>query len=152
MMRICTLFDKFRDGELRRVEMEKFKAHLAECEDCRAKISLLNNIAYVLKKDPAVMPADLSGQIAKTAFQKSKTWDALVIDWLRPGPAFAALALVCALFSALWLVPNYQPANAFSEYELLLDEASAINLDSGISQIQSDAELISLLEQGTKSQ
>ena len=151
-MKICTLFDKYRDGEISGVEKREFEAHLALCSDCRAKISLLNNLAYILRQDPAVMPLDLSGQIARKAFQQNKTWDALVIGWLKPGPAFAALALVCVLFSALWLMPNYQPTNAFTEYEMLLEDASAINLDSGISQIQSDTELILMLEQEATSQ
>ena len=97
------------------------------------------------------MPVDLSAQIAEKAFRQNKTWDALVIGWLRPGPAFAALALIFVLFSALWLVPNYQPTNAFSEYELLLDEANSVNMDSSISQVERDIELFVLLEQEVKS-
>lgn len=151
-MKNCTLFDKYRDGELSGVEKREFEAHLAECSDCRAKMSLLNNLAYILRQDPAVMPLDLSGQIARKAFQQNKTWDALVIGWLRPGPAYAALALVCVLFSALWLMPNYQPANASSEYQMLLNEANAITLDSSIQRIQSDTEFILLLEQEATSQ
>jgi len=147
MMQICDLFDKYRDGELDRIEERDFESHLAECTDCRAKISLLDNLTFILKQDPAVMPVDLSAQIAEKAFHQNKTWDALVIGWLRPGPAFAALFLVCILFSALWLVPGYQPTNAYSEYEKLMDEASAITLDTDISQIQSNTELIAWMEQ-----
>lgn len=150
MMRLCDLFDKYRDRELDRVEKEDFEAHLAECADCRAKMSLLDNLAFILKQDPAIMPVDLSRQIAGKAFHQKKTWDALVIGWLRPGPAFAALALVCALFSALWIVPNYQPTSAYSEYERLMDEAAAISLDNSILQIQKDTDLFSLMEQGIK--
>ena len=150
-MRLCDLFDKYRDGELDRVEKEDFEAHLAECADCRAKMSLLDNLAFILKQDPAIMPVDLSRQIAGKAFHQKKTWDALVIGWLRPGPAFAALALVCVLFSALWIVPNYQPTSAHSEYEKLMDEASAITLNTDITQIQSDTELIIWLEQEVNS-
>lgn len=152
MMRSCNLFDKYRDGELNRVEAGDFEAHLAECADCRAKISLLDNLTFILRQDPAVMPVDLSGQIARKAFRQSKTWDALVIGWLRPGPAFAALALVCVLFSALWFVPNYMPANAYSEYEKLMDKVEKINLDNGILQIQNDTELIALMEQEVNAQ
>ncbi|MBN2321602.1 MAG: zf-HC2 domain-containing protein [Acidobacteria bacterium] len=151
MMKLCDLFDKYRDGELGRIEKRDFEAHLAECADCRAKMSLLNNLAFILKQDPVNMTVDLSGQIARKAFQQNTTWDALVIGWLRPGPAFAALALVCVLFSALWIVPNYQPTSAYSEYEKLMDEASAITLDADISQIQSDTELITWLEQEVNS-
>ena len=151
-MRLCDLFDKYRDGELDRVEKEDFEAHLAECADCRAKMSLLDNLAFILKQDPAIMPVDLSRQIAGKAFHQKKTWDALVIGWLRPGPAFAALALVCVLFSTLWLVPNYRQTSAFSEYEKLIDEANSMNLDSSISRVQKDMALIVWTEQGGKSQ
>lgn len=151
MMQSCSLFDEYRDGELSRVAAGNFEAHLAECAECRAKMTLLNNLAFILRQDPAVMPVDLSGQIAGKAFGQKKTWDALVIGWLRPGPAFAALALVCVLFSALWFVPNYQPISANSEYEKLMDKIETINLDNGIQKIQNDTELISVMEQEVKS-
>ena len=151
-MGLCNLFDKYRDGELSRVEGRDFEAHLTECADCREKMLLLDNLAFVLKQDPVMMPRDLSRQIAKKAFRQNKSWDALVIGWLRTGPAFAALALACALFSALWLVPNYQPTSAYSEYEKLLDEANSMNLDSSISQVKRDIELIVQLEHEVKSQ
>jgi len=115
-------------------------------------MALLDNLALILKQDPAVLPADLSVRIAKKAFQRNETWDAIVLSWLRPGPAFAALLLVGLLFSTLWIIPNYQPTNAFSEYEKLLGEANAVNIDSSISQIQSEAELVVWLEQEAKSQ
>jgi len=150
-MKTCTLFDRYRDGELNRVDTESFHSHLVACADCRLKISLLDNLAAVIKNDPFVM-TDLSGQIAKKAFQQNKTWDAILLGWLRPGPAFVALSLVCLLFSTLWFVPNVRPTNAFSEYEKLLDEANAVNMDSSISQIQSDAELFTWLEQEARSQ
>lgn len=152
MMNICALFDKYRDGELSQVEANEFEAHLAECADCRMKRALLNNIALILKSDPAVMPADLSGRIAEKAFHPSNSWDSILLGWLRPGPAFAALSLICILFASLWIVPSYKPANAFSEYEKLMDEANTVNLNSSISRIQSEAELVVWLEQEAKSQ
>ncbi|MBN2243607.1 MAG: zf-HC2 domain-containing protein [Acidobacteria bacterium] len=152
-MRLCDLFDKYRDGELSGTESRDFKAHLDQCADCRTKMSLLDNLAFILKRDPAVMPVDLSRRIAQKAFRRNETWDALVIGWLRPGPAFAALALVCILFSALWLVPDYlAPASASSEYEKLLDRAERIVMDNSIVQIQNDAELIALMEREVQSQ
>lgn len=149
-MKTCALFDKYRDGELGRVEREKFHSHLGDCTDCQGKMIFLDNLTLVLKKDPVVM-TDLSGQIAKKAFQQNTTWDAILLGWLRPGPTFAALSILCLLFSALWIVPSYKPTNAFSEYERLMDEASAENMDSSISLIQSDAELVVWMEQEAKS-
>jgi hypothetical protein len=151
-MKTCTLFDKYRDGELSQAEEKTFQAHLAECADCQGKMFFLDNLAAVLKNDPIVM-RDLSGQIAEKAFSLNKTWDAVLLSWLRPGPAFVALSLVCLLFSTLWILPSYQPStNAFSEYERLMSEANAENMDSIISQIQSDAELVVWLEQEVRSQ
>jgi hypothetical protein len=149
-MKICALFDKYRDGELGRDEKEKFHVHLQGCADCQVKMVFLDNLTLVLKKDP-VMMTDLSGKIAKKAFRQNRTWDTVLIGWLRPGPAFAALSLLCLLFSTLWIIPNYKPTNAFSEYERLLDEANAANLDSNISRIQSDAELVVWMEQEARS-
>ncbi len=151
-MNICNLFDKYRDGELSQAEEKTFRTHLAECSDCQAKMIFLDNLATVLKNDPIAM-RDLSGQIAEKAFGLNRTWDDVLLSWLRPGPAFAALSLVCLLFSTLWILPNYQPStSAFSEYERLMDEASALDMDSSISQIESDTELIVWLEQEARSQ
>lgn len=151
-MKTCTLFDKYRDGELSRVEEEKFRSHLAGCAECKVKMSLLDNLALILKADPAVLQADLSVKIANKAFQPNRTWDAIVLGWLRPGPAFAALSLVCIIFSALWIIPNYEPTNASSEFEKVLDTASAVNMDAGVSQIQVDTEMAVWLQQEVKSQ
>jgi hypothetical protein len=151
-MKTCTLFDKYRDGELSRVEEEKFRSHLAECAECKVKTSLLDNLALILKKDPAFMQADLSVKIAKKAFQENRTWDAIVLDWIRPGPAFAALSLICIIFSALWIIPNYEPTSASSEFEKLLDTASAVNVDTGISQIQINTEMAVWLQEEVRSQ
>jgi anti-sigma factor RsiW len=145
-MKTCALFDRYRDGELNQLEKESFQSHLDACAGCRLKMSLLNNLAAVIKSEPVAMK-DLSGQIARRAFQQNRTWDAVLLGWLRPGPAFVALSLVCLLFSTLWFVPNVRHANAFSEYEKLLDEANAVNIDSSISQIQRDTELVTWLEQ-----
>jgi hypothetical protein len=149
-MKTCALFDKYRDGELSGVEEKVFHSHLAECEHCRGKIALLNNLALILKKDPVNM-TDLSAQIVKRAFQQDKTWDTILLGWLRPGPAFAALSLLCLLFSTLWIVPNYKPTNVFSEYERLMGEANSVNMDASISQIQRDAELVVWMKQEAKS-
>jgi hypothetical protein len=97
------------------------------------------------------MESDLSLRIAQRAFQRSKSWDALVIGWLRPIPALAILALVFLLSSYLWMVPDAS-RNAYSEYEAWMDEVDRVNLDTRISQLQSDSELVVWLEQEGHSQ
>ncbi len=149
-MRACDLFDKYRDGELDAVARSEFELHLATCQDCRIEISLLNNLVQILKQEE-IRPPDLAAQIARRAFRPDNSWDALVISWLRPGPALAALILVLALFSFLWLIPGSQRANTYSEYETLMDETDAV-VSPAVSQARNDGELVLWLEQEGESQ
>ena len=144
-MRTCNLFDKYRDGELDAVARSEFESHLAACQDCRTKMSLLNNLVQILKQEE-IRPPDLAAQIARRAFQPNNSWDALVISWLRPGPALAALTLVLALFSFLWLMPGSQRVDTFSEYEALMDETDSV-IAPAVSQVSNDSELVLWLEQ-----
>ncbi len=151
-MRICSLFDEYRDGELNSIERRQFESHLAVCEDCRIKMSLLNNLVCILKRDETEMPAGLAVRIVQKAFRKTISWDALVVSWIQPRPALAALALVLALFSFLWLVSDYEHVNAYSEYETLMQEADAMNLEMSFSDVRNDSELVIWLEQEGSSQ
>ena len=153
-MRICDLFDKYRDGELGSAEQSEFQLHLAVCEECRGKISLLNNLVHILKQEE-IQPVDLARQIARRAFQEQDSWSTLVISWLRPGPAWvAALGMTIALFSFLWLKPIGQKLDFYSEYEKLMSDTETVNLSSStsISQVRTDSELVLWLEQGGRSQ
>ena len=150
-MRICDLFDKYRDGEMKASEQKEFRAHLLICEDCRAKTALLNNLVQVLKQE-AIRPLDIADQIARQAFQKGKSWDALVVSWLRPGPVLAALSLVMVLLSFLWLLPGKGQVSAYSEYERLMDEADSINQKADLPQVSSESALGIWLQQEGSSQ
>jgi hypothetical protein len=144
-MRICKLFDKYRDGEVDAVERSEFESHLAICDDCRTKISLLNNLAHILRQEE-LPPLDLADRIAQRAFRQGYSWDALIISWLRPGPALATLAVMLVLFSFLWLMPGSRQI-VYSEYEKLMEEVDAINLEASALQIHNDSELVMWLEQ-----
>ena len=150
-MRICKLFDRYRDGELGPAERSQYESHLAACEDCRARMSLLNNLVRIMKAEE-VRPLDLADRIAQQAFERGRSWDFEVLTWLRPGPALAALTLMIALFSSLWVVSRNQQAISYSEYEKLMDEADALNLNTRISQVSNDSDLILWLEQEGNSQ
>lgn len=145
-MRICKLFDKYRDGELGPSEREEFEMHLAVCEDCRTKKSLIDNVALVLKQDDASAPPDLSRRIAGRAFNRSRSWDSLVVSWLRPWPALAALTATLVIFSFLWILLN-RPVVTYSEYESFLNEADALRLSSSVTQGHTNSELVLWLEQ-----
>jgi anti-sigma factor RsiW len=150
-MRTCNVFDKYRDGELNSAERDEFEKHMAVCEDCRTKMSLLNNIVHFLKQEE-INPVDQAERIARQAFKSGNSWDALVVSWLRPGPALAALTLVLALFSFLWIMPESQQINASSEYEKFMNEADEILAGMSVTQVRNDSELMLWLKQGGDSQ
>jgi anti-sigma factor RsiW len=150
-MRTCNVFDKYRDGELNSAERDEFEKHMAVCEDCRTKMSLLNNIVHFLKQEK-IYPVDQAERIARQAFKSGNSWDALVVSWLRPGPALAALTLVLALFSFLWIMPESQQINASSEYEKFMNEADEILAGMSVTQVRNDSELMLWLKQGGDSQ
>jgi anti-sigma factor RsiW len=153
-MRTCDLFDNYRDGELGSAEQSEFKSHLASCDNCRAKISLLNNLVHILKQEES-QPLDLANRIAQKAFLKDESWADLVVSWLRPGPAWAAaLSMMLVLFSFLWLMSGKQQLDMYSEYEKLMDDEAAINLgaSTSISQVRTDTDLVLWLEREGGSQ
>jgi hypothetical protein len=147
-MRTCRLFDKYRDKELSPEERERFEMHLADCVDCQTKKYLISNVAFVLKQEEAIASPDLSRRIAFRAFAQKKTWDSLVISWLRPGPALATLTVALALFSFLWIFMGSQTtAINSSEYEVLINDADSLNLTVNASQVRADNDLWLWLEQ-----
>ncbi len=145
-MKTCKLFDRYRDKELEAADRSRFEAHLTACDECRTKMARLNNLVYALSQD-RVPQIDLSQQIARKAFAQGRSWDFLVISWLRPGTAFATLALIFVLFSFFWLAPNIRRVNTSSEYEKLMDEADAASIGSRVSELHSDSELVIWLQE-----
>jgi hypothetical protein len=150
-MRTCELFDKYRDGELGAAGQKEFQSHFPVCENCRTKMALLNGLAYVLKREE-MKPLDIADQIARKAFQKGLSWDALVVSWMRPGPVLVALSLMLVLFSFLWLLPGNGQVSAYTEYEKLMDEAESINSKASLSQVSSENALGIWLQQEGNSQ
>jgi hypothetical protein len=153
-MHTCDLFDKYRDGELGSPEQSEFESHLAACESCRTKMFLLNNLVHILKQEES-RPLDLADQIARKAFQKDESWASLVVSWLKPGTAWAAaLSMMLVLFSFLWLMSGKQQFDMYSEYEKLMNDEAAINLEASTSltQVRTDSEVMLWLAQGGESQ
>ena len=147
-MRTCNVFDKYRDGELDAAERKEFEKHLSVCEDCQTKTALLNNIVHVLKQEE-INPIDRAELIARQAFRSGNSWDALVVSWLRPGQALAALTLVLVLFSFLWIMPENQKINAYSEYEQLMAETDEVLLGMSTTTVRDDSEhMLWLMQEG----
>jgi hypothetical protein len=145
-MKTCRLFDKYRDGELDDTARIEYERHLRSCEDCGLRMTLLNNLVHVMKKEE-IRPRDLSAEIARRAFQPGKSWDALIVSLLRPAPALAALALFVVLCSTLWVVSEKWQRNTVYEYQKLMDEADAIGVETRVSDVRTDSELVIWLEQ-----
>jgi hypothetical protein len=146
MMRACDLFDKYRDGELGDSERNAFASHLVTCEGCRTRMALLDNLVSVLRQE-VIQTSDLAERIARKAFQKASSWDALVASWFQPKFAMAAAGLVLTLFSFLWLLPANRSIASYTEYEILLNQADASNL-AGNLLVKNDNELVLQFMQG----
>jgi anti-sigma factor RsiW len=148
--RACSLLDKYRDKELSDADRSAFESHLTACDDCRMAMALLNNVIHAMKMEEAES-VDRADAIARNAFRRASSWDFEVISWLRPGPALAALALMLAL-SSVWMISSGRRVTSYSEYEKLIEEADAVNVGSGLSQIRNDSELVTWLEREGNSQ
>jgi predicted anti-sigma-YlaC factor YlaD len=150
-MRVCEWFDRFRDGELDAVQQAQFQSHLSECSDCRGKVALLNNMVHALRLGSAEAPLGFPERVARRAFTRRKSWDVLVVYWLRPAPVLAALIVALFIFSSLLLIPGLRSPEptpyTYGEYETLVNESYGLNAAAGNSQVRSDDDLFSWLEQ-----
>jgi predicted anti-sigma-YlaC factor YlaD len=150
-MRFCEWFDQFRDGELDAVRHGRFQAHLAGCPDCRSRMALLDNLVHALQTRPAEVPLGFPERIARRAFVRRQSWEALVVSWLRPAPVLAALIVALFIFSFLWLIPDLRQTETtpatYGEYEALVNESYGLSPAGSGAQVRGDDDLFSWLEQ-----
>jgi len=142
----CDLFDRYRDKEMNAAERSDFESHLTACGSCREKMALLDNVVRIIRQEE-LQPVDLAERISEQAFRRGRSWDALVLSWLRPGQALAALALALVFISFIWLAPGYRQADTLTEYEELMRQADAILAGTGLSQAGNDSEFMVWLQQ-----
>ena len=140
----CRLIDRYRDGELEAPLRAGFEAHLGECPSCRGTIALLNNLVRILHPAQPPIPPAMPERIARQAFKRARKWDTMVISWLRPAPAWVALAVSIAFITFLWISPMIQTQDFYSEYETLLSGPSSISAP----QIQTPEDFATWLEEG----
>jgi hypothetical protein len=145
-MNTCDLFDKYRDQELEDSARNAFASHLTTCAECRMRMALLDNLVSVLRQD-VIQTTDLANRIARKAFQKASSWDALVASWFKPRFAMAAAGLALVLVCCLWFLPTNRSMASYTEYEILLNQADASNL-AGNLLVNNDNELVLQLMQG----
>jgi anti-sigma factor RsiW len=139
-MKICNLFDSYRDGELDAGQRRAFEAHLPACDRCRLTLSLLDNLSESLSREPG-LPGGLPERIAARAFQENASWDSGVTLWLRPKPAWLAFAIALVLLTVIVLSPTTtRQGDLYSEYETVYKESI------GSFQLHTDDELMRWLE------
>ncbi len=135
MKKVCKLINKYRDGEIDPAARAAFEAHLHACVKCRQTLALLNNLVHILKPAAPDAPPAFSERVARKAFERGRTWDFMVVSWLRPAPAWVALVFCVLLTSIIWISPLIkQPGDVPSEYETL----SSISTTSATPQIQTE--------------
>jgi hypothetical protein len=150
-MRTCKLFDKYQDKELAPAQQKEYERHLSFCPECQVKDSLIHNVALVLKQEEVRLAPDLSMQIAARAFKQKTTWDALVISWLRPGPALVALTMTIVLFSFLWIFLEQPLTGNNTAYGIVMGETYSQNMASA-SKVREDNDLLLRMEMGGNAQ
>ncbi len=141
MDRHCRWFDRYRDGELNPDQKAKFETHLAACDDCGTKAQLLNRLVLVLGSQGVGIPATPANLIAARVFEKPPSWDDVLVSWLRPAPAWSAVALLLILFSFIWTAPATQQTVSSSEYEVLVSQGDQADSVGGLSGSLTDEEL-----------
>jgi anti-sigma factor RsiW len=146
-MRVCEWFDRYRDEDLNAAQREQFEAHLTGCPDCRTRMALLDNVVRALRWSSADAPLGLSERIARRAFDQHKSWDVMVVSWLRPVPALIALIVTLFIFSSLWLIPSFRQAETVGEYEAVVNESYGVSPGSSSGQVRGDDDLLNWLEQ-----
>ncbi len=141
---LCNFFNQYRDGMLDPEQTIRFESHLEGCNLCRPRLLLLNNMVEAIRNQDMPILKDLPGKIAARAYEQGRSWDAMLLSWLKPLPAwsFAALIVIAAF---LWIAPFIQQSAPSSNYQDLMP---SIDQEKNTISALSDAELENWLEQG----
>ena len=148
MKKLCDWFNRYRDGMLAPEQQKQFESHIAICEECRTRVSILNRLASSVREQE--LPA-LTGQpemVAARAYENCSSWDVQFLSWLRPAPAWSMLAALVVLLSLFWVLPSARPPGASGEYEELMIESDPAKLSGNAPQGETDDALVAWLEQG----
>ena len=148
MERLCDRFDQYRDGSLGPEQHRQFESHMVGCQECRTRFILLNNLVSAVRNTDLPDLAILTEQVADNAFERCASWDVLFLSWLKPAPAWSALAVLAFLLSFLWAAP-FAIQTGSSDYEApLLIEVEQVSQDVNTETSLTDDQLELWLEQG----
>jgi anti-sigma factor RsiW len=148
MICLCNWFDRYRDGELHPEQREQFEAHLITCNNCRQRNILLDNMIQALKMRPLPLPEVCPEHIARQAIQNCDSWDVVLVSWLKPISAWAAVALLLMVSALLWVLPAMPATSAYPEYEALMMGLDPNGSIENTPLTQADEDLITWLELG----
>ncbi len=144
MSMLCDLFNQYRDGMLDPEQMIQFESHIGRCSRCRPRLMLLDNLVGVIKNQDLRALNDSPRNIAARAYEQGKSWDVLLLSWLKPLPAWSMAALLVVV-AFLWIAPLIQQPATSGNYEDLM--TSVDQAGSNVAGI-TDADLENWLEQG----
>ena len=148
MGRLCDRFDQYRDGSLDPEQQRQFESHMAGCRECRTRLILLNNLVSAVRNldlpDLAIRPE----QVADNAYERGASWDVLFLSWLKPAPAWSALAVLAILLSFLWAAPFASQIGSTAYDAPLLIEVDQVTQDVNAETNLTDDQLELWLEQG----
>jgi hypothetical protein len=145
MKRLCDLFNQHRDGMLDSEQKVQFELHLASCEECRTRFVFLDNLVDVVRNQKITEPIDRPERIADCAYERTGSWDFLLLSWLKPLPVWAGLALLLVFLTFLWSGPSTEQPKLTANYEDIMMNG---NQSDSAAAYLSDAELETWLEQG----
>ncbi|HEY3129518.1 MAG TPA: zf-HC2 domain-containing protein [Acidobacteriota bacterium] len=148
MREACKWFDQYRDGELNHSQRALFESHLDSCVECRQALTLLDNVARAIAAVDAPLRPAFARDTATVAFQPSRSWDALLVSWLRPARAWPAWALLVILCASLLLFSFGKHGDAYADYEVLLTGSENSAFARDMAQIRNDDDLLRWLQQG----
>jgi anti-sigma factor RsiW len=141
---LCNLFNQYRDEMLTPEETIRFESHLAECSRCQHRLCLLSNMVDAIRKQDMPVLKDSPGKIAARAYEQGRSWDALLLSWLKPLPVWSFAALLIGI-AFLWVAPSVQQPASAANYE---DVMTSVDQARSAVPDLSDAALENWLEQG----
>lgn len=137
MNKTCRLFNQHRDGMLSPEQKVQFETHLATCDECNRRLSLLTHIVHILRNQEIPAATRAPERTADAVYEATGSLDIFLLSWLKPLPVWSGLAVLLILFSFLWVLPFAGESLPADDYEYLFAESS--QQESTITNLSDDA-------------
>ena len=143
MKKLCDWFNRYRDGMLVPEHRKQFESHIAGCEECQTRSSILNRLVHSIREQELPTLTRQPKTVATRAFENCSSWDVQFLSWLSPAPAWSTLAALVVLLTLFWSLPSARPSSASGEYEELMMESDSAKLTGNAPQGETDDALLS---------